>query len=180
MRLYLYIYLSALRRVQNLLRQEVNRLQNENEKLSESIDELEKNVDRLGESEKQLEEVASQQEAQVSTLVNLVKENGKIQTEMKEILTAEAFHQIISVILESDHDESSHFDEKEVRVLSLRLENLPGISVHREKFHDKVKQTDGSLSSVTNLVLQVYDDSIPEEEKLFQVDLERLKGKHAS
>mmetsp|Transcript_24419 Transcript_24419/g.29333 ORF Transcript_24419/g.29333 Transcript_24419/m.29333 type:complete len:260 (+) Transcript_24419:46-825(+) len=166
----------TLRRIQNLLRQEVNRLQIENNELSNNIDELEQTVDRLGESEQQLEAVASQQEAQVSTLVKLVKENGEIQTEMKEILTAQAFHQIMSVIMDSDRDQSSSFSEPEVRILTLRLEQLPGISVHKEKFQEKVSQTDGSMAQVTQVVLQVYDDNIPEEEKIFEVDLDALHG----
>lgn len=130
---------------------------------------------RLGESEKQLEDVTDQQEITVRSLVKLVKENGKILAETKSILKAEAFQQIMKVILDSDRNRDASFSKREVKVLTFRLNQLPGIKVHKEKFQEQVSKTDGSIEMVVDLVSELYNDDIPEEDKFIEVDTEALR-----
>ena len=56
----------------------------------------------------------------------------------------------------------------------MRMSNLPGISVDSEQLKRRVTMGDRQLSTVLTLILDVERDDIPEEERVFHVESDKI------
>ncbi|CAB9506407.1 expressed unknown protein [Seminavis robusta] len=168
----------GLRRVHNRLRENVNVLSSENTKLCGHVNDLVKQVKSLKHVEEELGTIAQENEQDVETLVKLVKENGEITKAITKATKAQAVAQIVDVFLDSDRDESSSLDEKEIQMLSYRLGNLHGIQVNQELFQQKAKE-DSSMPGILAILHASFKADVEPDDKVFVIFEEDESGENA-
>jgi hypothetical protein len=166
----------TLRRVQNQLRHEVNKLQTENTRLHISVDELETQVNKLQETEGKLKAITDEQETNVDSFVALVKDNQLIIDEMKKVVKGNVLQDIMSIVFQSDLDQSCSISEQEVHVLELRMKVDPRVNVNEENLREAMKAHGGTMS-VSDLVKDFYDDETPEDQRIFTLVEEEIVKK---
>lgn len=169
----------GIRDIQRKLSKEVGRLTAENEKLTNSVDELEQTVGQLKEVEEELDGIAQTQGKNVGQLVDLVNENGKVLTEMKEVLTAELCQNITSIVLRSDRDGDLRISDKEIKILFLRLKNFEGVIINEKLLRERLKQnSDGTtLRGFLKFIRRMVDEDVPDDQKVFNLKPEMLRKK---
>mmetsp|Transcript_10686 Transcript_10686/g.15257 ORF Transcript_10686/g.15257 Transcript_10686/m.15257 type:complete len:259 (-) Transcript_10686:2532-3308(-) len=153
--------IDALRKVQNKIRKQVNLLQGENDELSREVNFLEEKNDQLKATEDQLQTIADEFGDNVSNLVNLVKENGKLLQEIKAIIKADTLQNMYTVFLMVDRSRDYNIGEREVFELMMRMKIDPRIQVNENNLRHKMKENGGSLSitDLTKSLLLARDDS---------------------
>jgi hypothetical protein len=119
-------------------------------------------------TEKKLAAIAENNGSNVNKLRDLVKENQKVQNEMKEDLKFGIVQDMMNCVLDADRSEDGHFDDREIRMLLMRLKGLPQIDIDDAKFTEMVKMT-RSVTAVLDMIRSITDDSIPEEERVFRI-----------
>lgn len=81
----------------------------------------------------------------------------------------------MSIVLQSDLDQSCSISEQEVQILKLRMDTDPRVSVNGDNLRDAMKSQGGSMS-ISALVKDFYNDT-PDEERIFTlVEEEIVKG----
>ena len=81
----------------------------------------------------------------------------------------------MSIVLQSDLDQSCSISEQEVQILKLRLDTDPRVKVNEKNLRDAMKSQGGTIS-VSALVKDFFNDT-PEEERIFTlVEEEIVKG----
>ena len=75
---------------------------------------------------------------------------------------------MIGAVLDSEKSEDGHFSDKEIRMLAMRLNGLPAITVDKEKFMRKIEKQ-RSVNSVVSLMRTLHDKNIPEDERIFTI-----------
>ena len=132
---------------------------------------------RLKVEESKLEKIAEQQGTSVESFVGLLKENQTILDGLKKCVKGDAEQIFVSAILDSDWDESNTFSDKEIKMLGIRMQNVPGVTINQQNLEKRVKATDGSLSSILKLLSEMDDGTIPDEERIFVIDSSHLTAK---
>lgn len=59
-------------------------------------------------------------------------------------------------------------------MLQLRMSNLPGISVDAEQLQRRVTMGDRQLSTVLSLILDVERDDLPDSERVFHIESDKV------
>lgn len=111
----------TLRSMNNKLKDQANNLMGEVDVLSESIDDLEPEANRAKEVEEELRCIADEQSVNVNKLVELVKENETILAQQRDNLRQRIVQDIISIVMKSDRDNDMTINEKEGKMLALRI-----------------------------------------------------------
>mmetsp|Transcript_3497 Transcript_3497/g.4643 ORF Transcript_3497/g.4643 Transcript_3497/m.4643 type:complete len:279 (-) Transcript_3497:214-1050(-) len=158
----------TMTQVLNDLRSDVNRLQDENEKLEASINVMDEEVTKLKEQESRLGEITSAQGTTVESFVGLVKENKELLRKEKLIVRQETAQLLSSVVINCDGDCSGTFDEKESRILALKLKALPGVKLNEEKFYQSLRDTDGSMGALLKMVNRIVLDD--DSDQVFDIE----------
>jgi len=83
----------------------------------------------------------------------------------------------MSVVLASDLDGTFTITGAEVDVLVLRMQNVEGITFHEETFRQKIDETDGSVEMIIQVVREMYNDDVPEEEQVFELDVNQVSSR---
>ena len=180
-----FIFLTSFTQAQNLtqvkselteyyhgshqLRQKVNEFSQINISLTNNVNNLEVESNRLKETETKLELIAKESGTTTDKLKNLVKENGIIIQEKKQLLQSDLVQSIISIIFDSDRDESSNLNEREINRLVLRLKNLPTVKVNTDLLKLKATANHGSIRRIVSLVQDLDNKDIPKEDRIFIV-----------
>jgi len=128
-------------------------------------------VNELQETEMKLKAITDVQEVNIDSFA-LVKENQVIIDEMKEIVKGDALQDIMSIVLQSDLDQSCSISEQEVEILKLRLETDPRVNVNGDNLCDAMKAQGGTMS-ISALIKDFYNDT-PEEERIFTLVEEEI------
>mmetsp|Transcript_32388 Transcript_32388/g.39809 ORF Transcript_32388/g.39809 Transcript_32388/m.39809 type:complete len:277 (-) Transcript_32388:349-1179(-) len=167
----------GLRDFINEIRNTVNELAETNAKITTNIDQLENECGRLKETEGAFQDLAAKQGQNVNKLVELVKESGEITKQLKAAVRFEVSNTIIDVIMKADSSGDFTLDPTEVEMLMLGLQSACEelVTFDEDKLRDLINSNGGDLNSVLKLVAEMYDDDIPEEDKVLQV-LETAKN----
>lgn len=83
---------------------------------------------------------------------------------------AEMLQILLTAIVESDVDASGTFTDQEIKVLQMRLSNLPGISTNSERLLQRLTAGSRALSSVLTLVADIDRDDVPLDQRVFYID----------
>jgi hypothetical protein len=138
--------LGDLRHQHNVLRDNTSQLHEENNKLSASIGTLAVQTNKLQQVEKSLQVVATKSGHSVDRLVAMVNDNGNIQEEIIKNLQAQVLQQIMTAVVQTDHDRNFKLNAKEVDTLLFRLKHLPGVVVDEQIFRSYIKSDKGELT----------------------------------
>lgn len=147
-----------IREVINQLRVQVNLMQVENNKLESQVDTLQEETNSLNEMQKQLSEICDSQGQTVDQFSSLVKSNADLIQKIKEQIKARVTHDMITIVLRSDRDESFSIEPKEVPSLILRLESQAGVKINKEKFEETLQSKGCGLDAIMELVRDIADD----------------------
>jgi hypothetical protein len=164
-----YYITVALRHVQNELRKKVNEFAVINTGLTMNINQLHSEASRLKETDEKLQKIAEKQGATVDKLKSVVKENQTIINEKMELIKADTMQAMMTVVLESDFDQSHDFSDREINRLVLRMKNLPAIKVNEDLLRHKMNKH-RSVLSVIDLLQDIEDDDIPEGDHIFLIN----------
>ena len=114
-------------------------------------------------------------------LVTVVTEQNKVQKEMKDALTRDVVQDIMTAVFQVDRDRDFTMSKEEVQTLRLRLENFPGIVLNSQRFQEFTTtgsdyQDDGklTLSNILSIARNMQDSSIPEDQRVIQIDPKSL------
>jgi hypothetical protein len=75
--------------------------------------------------EKDLATVVKKSGGQADRLVSIIKENGKVQYQIKGNLEAQVMQNVLTLILRSDADANFRCSEPELKTLRMPLSNIP-------------------------------------------------------
>jgi hypothetical protein len=90
---------------------------------------------------------------------------------------AELTQTLVTACIDSDFDMSGHFSDQEIKMLELRMKNVPGVHVNHELLVKKVEESDRGLATVLELLQQLEVDDVPEEERIFRLDEKEISAR---
>jgi len=138
----------GLRRLNNMLREDANHLEMEVDTLTEEIDFLQPEAERATVVEAELRSIAAEQHGNVDKLVDLVKENEIILSQMRDNLRQRIVQDIIKIVMLSDKNNDGRFCKVETKMLvlkiSLQLQEY-GVEFDEAKFY-RVMSVDPSVT----------------------------------
>lgn len=82
----------------------------------------------------------------------------------------------MSIVLQSDLDQSCSISEQEIQILELRFKTDPRVDVNEDNLREALKSQGGTMS-ISALVKDFYDDETPEEQRLFILKEEAIVKK---
>jgi predicted nuclease with TOPRIM domain len=170
--------LASLRQARNNLRGEVNYLANENERLQRNLCKLDSSVAQLERVERELSRIAggpsssSSSYYNVKRLVNILKEQTKIQQRIQASLKSKILSTVLGVVCKSSNaDGDFQISEKELQVLIVRLNMMDGVYFREGNFRTQIASgANSGVSSIMSMIrtlLQENDETVfslrPEE-----------------
>lgn len=78
----------------------------------------------------------------------------------------------MSIVLQSDLDQSCSISEQEVQILELRMETDPRVTVNKENLRSAM-EAQGGIMSISDLVKDFYNDT-PKEDAIFTIVEEEI------
>mmetsp|Transcript_44451 Transcript_44451/g.135482 ORF Transcript_44451/g.135482 Transcript_44451/m.135482 type:complete len:164 (+) Transcript_44451:959-1450(+) len=105
---------------------------------------------RLKQMEESLRDLLDRQGQGLDRLVATVKQNNRVQKRMKIYLKAAALQEVVTMVLRSDVDRNSTFDDDEIDLLVLRMQEHPDLK-HMDAKVLKKKLTRGNRTIFTVL-----------------------------
>jgi len=142
------------------IRVEIGSLKTEIDLVARAVDDLQEEASTLQGVEKALQEITSQQGADASQFVTLVKENQSILDQMRANLKQTFVTAVANIVIQSDRDGDTKIDLKELPLLSLRLtthlEPL-GIELDTKQFEAMLKE-DNDISNMLKFCGEVLFD----------------------
>lgn len=144
--------LSTFREIHNKLRQNVNKISMENDDLERQTTRLHQKAERVKMVESNLDRIVAKQGGSVDQFVNLVKENGVLQQQMGELLTAQVAQQLMSSIVRADRDQDFDIEDQEVDQLIFQIRAIRGVDqIDENQLRMVLKKTKG-LEAVINVI----------------------------
>jgi hypothetical protein len=125
--------MSAFREVHNALRADIERMTLENQDLESQILRLAKKSEQVQVVEAKLQNIVTTQGSSVGSLVNLVKENGRILVQMDELLMAQVTQQLMTTVVRSDRNQDFQINQDEVESLILQIRAINGVDLDERK-----------------------------------------------
>lgn len=160
--------IKALRETRQSIQVEVDRLEAENRKLGSNIDEMAKSLEALKDIEDALEKINALQGKSVTQFREQVNGYKDILASMERNLKGQIIGNILSVITRSDTDQDFMFSASEVQEMIRRINNIAGVRVNQDLFREKV--TGKSVHAAMDLVDLLFQDNVPEQERIFILD----------
>ena len=157
----------------NQVRGVINEQFGRNEKMSGFNDNLEQETAKLEELDQQLKLIAETQGSNVEQLSGLVKRNKEALKDMSRLTKAELAHKLVELIIDGDKDGDFIIDDDEAQLLSIRLNNFRSyIKVNDTNFKKAIKEAEGKLPGVMNIVKEITEENlnIPEKDRIFIFD----------
>jgi hypothetical protein len=118
--------------------------------------------------ESALNDMAQKSNTSVTHLIELVKRNGEIQTQIKKNLERQVLQDIISLVVGTDRDKDFTLNDMELNMLIMRLQGHKGVRFDEANFR-KVITTPCTLSSILKVVRNLMDDDVPEDDNVFHL-----------
>lgn len=81
--------------------------------------------------------------------------------------------QVVAAVLNSDFDQSGNFSDQEIKILELRLQNIPGLEVDTERLKLEVRQKTQRLDRTLMLLKDIEREDIPMSEHIFRIESQR-------
>ncbi len=94
----------------------------------------------------------------------------------QKVVKGNVLQDIMSIVFQSDLDQSCSISEQEVHVLELRMKVDPRVNVNEENLREAMKAHGGTMS-VSDLVKDFYDDETPEDQRIFTLVEEEIVKK---
>ena len=155
------------------LDEEVNNLKVENERLNANVNELQTSVENLQDMEKTLEEIRKLEGASLNELEKQLKETEEIYDSMEENLKSNILQNLISVVLNCDTDGDMSLGDEEIDSMIHKIQGMYGVDVDDEMAKKKIVDAGRSLNAVMELVRDLFDEDVPEEERIFKVEADQ-------
>lgn len=73
-------------------------------------------------------------------------------------MKARVMHDMVTIVLRADRDESFSIEPNEVPSLILRLETQAGVKINKEKFEEALQSKGCGLDGIMELVRDIADD----------------------
>lgn len=112
--------------------------------------------------------MTEKQGTNVEAFVSLVKQNREVIDKQKAYLKAETLQKLATAIINSDSDRSGKFSERELMELEINLMTSTNVEVNYPALRSYMAGSQRNLESVLNLVTHMDDETVPEEERIFQ------------
>jgi hypothetical protein len=138
--------LGTLREQQNELRTQINSFNAMNDELTKSIASIVDETEKIEQVNKELQSFATSAGTTADRLVELCNEQQSIQTEMQNHLQAKILQQIVTITLQSDTNQNYIVSKNEVNVLIERLQLIPGVVFHVDRFRHILNQSEPQSS----------------------------------
>lgn len=146
--------LQSLRDMNIMLREDAKMLEEQAEILSEAIVYLEPEAGRAAVVANELRDIAQRLDVDENTLVDLVKENEGILSQMRDNLRQRIVHDMITIVAKSNKSSSETFDNSEAKILALMIHislQVYGVDFDSDKFL-KVMGEDATLQRVFGIL----------------------------
>jgi predicted nuclease of predicted toxin-antitoxin system len=82
---------------------------------------------------------------------------------------------LVTACIDSDFDSSGNFSDEEIKILELRMKNVPGVKVNHELLVQTVHASDRKLESVLALLSQLNRTDLDDSQRIFQFDEDHLQ-----
>lgn len=151
------------------LDEEVTNLKVENDRLNASVGELQTSVENLQDISITLEEIRKLEGASLDQLEEQLKDTEEIFDSMQENLKSNILQNLISVVLNCDADGDMSLGDEEIDALIHNIQGMYGVDVDDEKAKKSIVDAGRSLNAVMELVRDLFDEDVPEEERIFKV-----------
>ena len=131
---------------------------------------------RLKNVEGKLTAIAQRSGRNVNQLTVTVKENGRVQQQIKQALRTQVMQQIMTACLQADRDRNFQVGAQEVKMLEMRLSHLAGIDFHKDRFEAFLASDEGNLTlaDVCKISRHLDNPDIPENERLVTYATKKL------
>lgn len=117
----------------NALRADIERMTLENQDLESQILRLAKKSEQVQVVEAKLQNIVATQGSSVGSLINLVKENGRILVQMDELLMAQVTQQLMTTVVRSDRNQDFQINQDEIESLILQIRAINGVDLDERK-----------------------------------------------
>lgn len=109
--------------------------------------------------------------------MEIVETSAKLQAQLRSKLQGQVVQQIMSAILSTDRDHNFCLTPAEVDLLITRLENLPGVEFHADKFRERIASDHGdlTLSDVCAIARDLNHDLMDKREAIFCFQTKALR-----
>jgi hypothetical protein len=150
----------ALKSTYTALKREVDRLAVSNKELKSSVERLDGTVTKLEDIQQVIEGISQTKGRSVESLLEDVKENKATVELMEKNVRAVVVQNILSVVFAVDEDGDRKLSKEETTKLIKSLQEINGVKVHEKKFRAMIKEKDGSIDAVMEIIeSMLYDDS---------------------
>jgi|AntRauTorckE5430_2_1112549.scaffolds.fasta_scaffold09137_1 hypothetical protein len=154
----------ALKKTYTALKGEVDQLAESNQELKLTIGRLGVTVTKLEEIETVIEGITQIKGQSVESLLKAVKENKETVELMEKNVRAAVVQNILSVIFAIDENDDRLLSKTETTNLIKSLREINGVMVDEKKFRAMIKDKNGSIDGVMDVIENMLDDSSSNEE----------------
>ena len=131
-----------------------------NKELKSSVERLDGTVTKLEDIQQVIEGISQTKGRSVESLLEDVKENKATVELMEKNVRAVVVQNILSVVFAVDEDGDRKLSKEETTKLIKSLQEINGVKVHEKKFRAMIKEKDGSIDAVMEIIeSMLYDDS---------------------
>jgi cell division protein FtsB len=159
--------IQALKESYKALSKEVRHLSHENTRLKTEVQNMSSTVDELEDLENTLDTIQKTETKSVQDLVTSVEKNRQTLMKMETNVRASVLQNIITVLMTSDTDNNFVLSNQETNKLLDTVRGMKGVTVNEKKFRKIVKETNGSLKGIIDIISNLLSDG-SEEEPIFQ------------
>jgi hypothetical protein len=153
-----------LKKTYTALKGEVDQLAESNQELKLTIGRLGVTVTKLEEIETVIEGITQIKGQSVESLLKAVKENKETVELMEKNVRAAVVQNILSVIFAIDENDDRLLSKTETTNLIKSLREINGVMVDEKKFRAMIKDKNGSIDGVMDVIENMLDDSSSNEE----------------
>ena len=157
----------TLQETSEKVEQEVNRLKSENDRLSGNIDELGDTINDLKDVENALQVITAQQGQSIDDFKKQVDENREILSKMKKSTKGRIIQNLIDIIYRGDADADNLISTEEADKVIDGLKRLGDVVVKEDKLRAVIEGK--SVEAVIEVTQNLMDDSIPQEDRIFDI-----------
>lgn len=101
--------------------------------------------------------------------MSVVEESREVQNQMTHALMRNVMQDVLTTLLRSDRDQNLTVEPGEVKFLEMRLQSMPGIVFHPDRFHSFLASDEGTLTvaDVCALVRHLKNaENLPEDQRV--------------
>lgn len=157
--------IKTLRETNERLQVEVSHLSHSNEKLNHQNNAIETSVNKLKESQDALAYLKNSKKTSIHELENQIDKSSSTLSLMKRNHVNEIVDNIFDVMLAVDSDGDFKLSDKEIAMLTKRLENINDIEIDDALFKQKIVEAGRDMNAVLSFISKLLngnDTSLPD------------------